>query len=161
VTALRLKALHLANSADYTYSKSYLGLLSSIGCMLGVALCNIMALPAILKYVKERFGGKKPLPNTAPDIGDRVCNNYATRSFFSRIGIYTRSVMSTKPEGEDRTTILVNAAPLSHIDNNIQSDRITDDLNGHDDEFWVEVRESPVSPSDRDIEKQEETRHPQ
>jgi hypothetical protein len=68
VTALRLKALHLANFSNYTYSKGYLGLLSSIGYMLGVVVCNVMALHGILGYAKERFRGVKVLPKPIANI---------------------------------------------------------------------------------------------
>jgi hypothetical protein len=72
VTALRLKALHLAASTDYTYSKSYLGLLSSVGCMLGVVLCNAVALPAILKIVRIWSRSTVAVHNTTLENGVRL-----------------------------------------------------------------------------------------
>jgi hypothetical protein len=54
VTGLRLKALHLATSPDFTYSNSYLGLLSAIGCMLSIVLCVTPILPILFRKVKER-----------------------------------------------------------------------------------------------------------
>jgi len=52
VTGLRLKALHLAVSSDLTYSKSYLGLLSAVGCMLSIVLCGTLAMHGM--YVKAK-----------------------------------------------------------------------------------------------------------
>ncbi|KAI8941682.1 hypothetical protein NX059_002893 [Plenodomus lindquistii] len=54
VTGLRLKALKLAASTDFTYSKSYLGLLSSVGCMLGVMICVGPIVPGMFRHLKER-----------------------------------------------------------------------------------------------------------
>lgn len=39
ITGLRIKALHMVNAQDFTYSKGYLGLLSTIGVSLGIIFC--------------------------------------------------------------------------------------------------------------------------
>ncbi|KAF2740916.1 hypothetical protein EJ04DRAFT_507371 [Polyplosphaeria fusca] len=53
VAALRLKSLHLAVSSDFVYSQSYLGLLSAIGCMLGVILCCTPTLLVFWRYIRR------------------------------------------------------------------------------------------------------------
>jgi hypothetical protein len=136
VTALRLKALHLASSSDYTYSKSYLGLLSSIGCMLGVMICNVVALPTILKYVKERFRGKKTLLRV-PKVGDRVYNVYASQSNAcstdkSPSGI--ERTISGMSEDEDRASVLTEPLPLYQpVDNVCLESETADESDSHED----------------------------
>lgn len=39
ITGLRIQALHLVNAQDFTYSKGYLGLLSTLGASLGIITC--------------------------------------------------------------------------------------------------------------------------
>ncbi|SLM37679.1 hypothetical protein LPUS_07602 [Lasallia pustulata] len=39
ITGLRIQALHITNSSDFTYSKGYIGLLSVLGGLLGVMTC--------------------------------------------------------------------------------------------------------------------------
>ncbi|KAF2029082.1 integral membrane protein [Setomelanomma holmii] len=58
VTCLRLKSLQLAVSSDFTYSKSYLGLLSASGCMLSVTLCGALTIGRMLSEVRKSI--RKP-----------------------------------------------------------------------------------------------------
>lgn len=39
-------------SPDYTWSESYLGMLSAVGCMFGVFLCSVPAMPLILQALR-------------------------------------------------------------------------------------------------------------
>jgi len=85
VTGLRLKALHLATSPDFTYSKSYLGLLSAVGSMSGIILCSVPALyrmtfvrqvanPDEHKSKTDAPGrcGTKIVTNTTPDQEEQL-----------------------------------------------------------------------------------------
>lgn len=53
VTALRLKSLHLAASSDFVYAKSYLGLLSAVGAMLGIMFCTVPQIPNMIRNRKR------------------------------------------------------------------------------------------------------------
>lgn len=44
ITGLRIQALHITNSSDFTYSKGYIGLLSVLGGLLGVMTCCVPSL---------------------------------------------------------------------------------------------------------------------
>jgi hypothetical protein len=67
VTGLRLKALHLATSPDFTYSKSYLGLLSALGSMLGIILCSV---PTLSSVIRARQGANSTGHNTKTDASE-------------------------------------------------------------------------------------------
>ena len=54
ITGLRIQALHMANSSDFTYSKGYLGLLSALGALLSVITCCAPCLVPIIKLLKVR-----------------------------------------------------------------------------------------------------------
>ncbi|KAF2826709.1 hypothetical protein CC86DRAFT_19844 [Ophiobolus disseminans] len=62
VTSLRLKALQLAVSTDFTYSKSYLSLLSAAGCLLSIVLCGAIAIYRILIDAKIRMSRDIQIP---------------------------------------------------------------------------------------------------
>ncbi|ORY17179.1 hypothetical protein BCR34DRAFT_556169, partial [Clohesyomyces aquaticus] len=68
ITALRLKSLHLANSPDFVYAQTYLGLLSALGVMLNVILCSAIPLNSWRKRRSERLKMD----------GDDVSHNSAT-----------------------------------------------------------------------------------
>ncbi|PVI03443.1 hypothetical protein DM02DRAFT_251259 [Periconia macrospinosa] len=60
IAGLRLKALSYATSLDFIYSKSYLGLLSALGVMMGITICVVPKIPGILKmlrYVSREYMG--------------------------------------------------------------------------------------------------------
>jgi hypothetical protein len=52
ITILRLKSLQLAVSSDFTYSKSYLGFLSALGCMLSIFLCEVIEISRLYQARK-------------------------------------------------------------------------------------------------------------
>ncbi|KAG6354447.1 hypothetical protein INS49_004464 [Diaporthe citri] len=53
ITGLRMAALRNAVSPDFTYSQSYLSLLSSAGCMTGVICCASPAIRAMFQRVRQ------------------------------------------------------------------------------------------------------------
>lgn len=52
---MRLKALYLAVSPDFTYFKNYLGLLSTAGAMLGIITCTAFAYIRLLKENADKL----------------------------------------------------------------------------------------------------------
>ncbi|KAI7778024.1 hypothetical protein LA080_002661 [Diaporthe eres] len=65
ITGLRMAALRNAVSPDFTYSQSYLSLLSSAGCMTGVICC---ASPAIRAMVQRARQNKAMAWRPNPDL---------------------------------------------------------------------------------------------
>ncbi|MCJ1389190.1 hypothetical protein MMC18_002045 [Xylographa bjoerkii] len=53
ITALRIKALHMVTSADFTYARGYLGLLSVLGALLSIIACCAPCVAALLTRVKR------------------------------------------------------------------------------------------------------------
>lgn len=45
----------MANAQDFTYSKGYLGLLSTLGASLGIIFCCASAVPIIYRQVREAY----------------------------------------------------------------------------------------------------------
>lgn len=49
ITGLRIQALHMVNAEDFTYSKGYLGLLSTLGASLAITIVCAPVVPAVYK----------------------------------------------------------------------------------------------------------------
>lgn len=47
VTGLRIQALRMVNAQDFTYSKGYLGLLSTLGASLGIIFCCVPSVSGL------------------------------------------------------------------------------------------------------------------
>jgi hypothetical protein len=109
--------------------------------MLGVVLCNVMALPAILKYAKERFPGIKVYLEPFSKSGTKKSPSA------SLIAMHGTS------EDRDRASVLTEPLPVYHPSYNPERG-LNGDFDSHHDESWTEERILPWSPSDRDIEKQ-------
>lgn len=65
ITGLRMAALRNAVSPDFTYSQSYLSLLSSTGCMIGVICCASIAIRAVIQRVRQH---KVTRSRRSPDL---------------------------------------------------------------------------------------------
>lgn len=53
VTGLRIQALHFVNAPDFSFSSGYLGLLSELGCLIGVIFCCVPHLYSLFRKVSE------------------------------------------------------------------------------------------------------------
>ena len=53
VTGLRIQALHFVNAPDFSFSSGYLGLLSELGCLIGVIFCCVPHLQHLFRQVSE------------------------------------------------------------------------------------------------------------
>ena len=53
VTGLRIQALHFVNAPDFSFSGGYLGLLSELGCLMGVIFCCVPYLPSLFRQVSK------------------------------------------------------------------------------------------------------------
>ena len=55
ITGLRIQALHMVNAQDFTYSKGYLGLLSTLGASLGIVFCCAPVVPFLYGRYRPLF----------------------------------------------------------------------------------------------------------
>ena len=55
ITGLRIQALRMVNAKDFTYSKGYLGLLSTLGASLGIIFCCAPALPVVYHSMRKKL----------------------------------------------------------------------------------------------------------
>ncbi|KAI0848604.1 hypothetical protein F5Y00DRAFT_270087, partial [Daldinia vernicosa] len=51
ITGFRIAALHRVNSTDFSYDQGYLGLLSTLGALLGIISCCSTSLPSFIRYL--------------------------------------------------------------------------------------------------------------
>ena len=54
-TGLRIQAHHMVNAQAFTYSKGYLGLLSTLGVSLGIILCCAPVVPFLYRRYQPLF----------------------------------------------------------------------------------------------------------
>ncbi|OTB11397.1 hypothetical protein K445DRAFT_370250 [Daldinia sp. EC12] len=54
ITGFRIAALHRVNSSDFSYDQGYLGLLSTLGALLGITSCCAIYFPAFINYLSPR-----------------------------------------------------------------------------------------------------------
>ena len=54
ITGLRIQALHLTTSADFTYSKGYIGLLSVLGALLSIIFCCVPSIYGLINLLGAR-----------------------------------------------------------------------------------------------------------
>jgi hypothetical protein len=145
VTALRLKALHLASSTDYTYSKSYLGLLSSIGCMLGVVLCGMISVPTVVRSAMKFFHKLAVLQNMDWNINKQLeSTSRALRALYTRkdkTSAIRRNVHKT-PEFLSPTLSSLPSAVAYSID---------EDLDDEDGTRAYEHRARPFGPLENSV----------
>lgn len=75
-----MAALRSAVSPDFTYSQSYLSLLSSAGCMTGVICCVAPSLPAMVRAMREnkRLWWRPSLSSQAQFLEPAVVNSVGT-----------------------------------------------------------------------------------
>lgn len=55
ITGLRIQALHMVNAQDFTYSKGYLGLLSTLGVSLEIIFCCAPVAPVLYRRYRPLF----------------------------------------------------------------------------------------------------------
>ncbi|KAI0840098.1 hypothetical protein F5Y06DRAFT_248107 [Hypoxylon sp. FL0890] len=53
ITALRIAALHRVNSSDFSYDQGYLGLLSTLGALLGIISCCATSFAQFFRHLKS------------------------------------------------------------------------------------------------------------
>jgi hypothetical protein len=130
--------------------------------MLGVVLCNAMALPAILRYAKERFPGIKVHLEPISNIRCRFRKKSAPQIMESSTTKSPSAFQSTMPRMSvdgDRASVLTEPLPVYQPNYNLERG-LNGDFDSHDDESWTEEKILPWSPLDGDLEKQEETCDP-
>lgn len=54
-TGLRIQALHMVNSSDFTFSNGYLGLLSELGALLGIICCCVPCVAPIYHWRRRKL----------------------------------------------------------------------------------------------------------
>ena len=55
ITGLRVQALRMTTSTDFTFSKGYLGLLSVLGCLLSIICCCLPSIAYIFRRLKQMY----------------------------------------------------------------------------------------------------------
>ncbi|KAI0885142.1 uncharacterized protein GGS22DRAFT_139484 [Annulohypoxylon maeteangense] len=55
ITGFRIAALHRVNSSDFSYDQGYLGLLSTLGALLGVISCCVLSIRPFIRYLQGTF----------------------------------------------------------------------------------------------------------
>ena len=53
ITGLRIQALHFVNAPDFSFSNGYLGLLSELGCLIGVVVCCVPYLRSTFRQISK------------------------------------------------------------------------------------------------------------
>lgn len=76
-----MAALRNAVSPDFTYSQSYLSLLSSAGCMTGVICCASLNIPGFVSMMKERMPWRwRRTPSLQVHASQETGNNELVRT---------------------------------------------------------------------------------
>ena len=68
ITGLRIQALRMVNSRDFTYSKGYLGLLSTLGASLGIIFCCAPVVPFVYHRLRPTQTEIYKTPDVPPSI---------------------------------------------------------------------------------------------
>lgn len=96
ITGLRIQALRMVNAQDFTYSKGYLGLLSTLGASLGIIIC---CAPCVIHVYRA---WRKAYPQRASHI--LIDEENATTSFEIPGDITLPIVEDNATLGHDRST---------------------------------------------------------
>ncbi|KAI1655627.1 hypothetical protein F4813DRAFT_366676 [Daldinia decipiens] len=65
ITSFRIAALHRVTSTDFSYDQGYLGLLSTLGALLGIISCCSTSLPSFIHYLSPGET-RRQLPLNSP-----------------------------------------------------------------------------------------------
>lgn len=108
MTGLRLGALRNAVSPDFSYSQSYLSLLSAAGSMSGIICCASMSIKAVVGqvvgWVLQRFESRKPCPIRGRHL-DEVRRSYRFPSAWLSTRGNTNRLPQTTGTQIARTTV--------------------------------------------------------
>ena len=55
VTGLRIHALNAVSSADFTYSRGYLALLSVLGALISIIACCARCIPGVMRACRNKY----------------------------------------------------------------------------------------------------------
>ena len=88
ITGIRIHALHDVTSADFTYSRNSLGLLSALGVFIAIILSGALAIGPLLRRTKP----KRIIPIIGPaQSGIRKCKLLAESKILARTRILAKS----------------------------------------------------------------------
>ena len=108
ITGLRMQALRMVNSTDYTYSKGYLGLLSVLGALLSVITCSAPSLVPLVREVSRLW--RRPISNLTfrrwnQTTAERRSTNTMLCQWTNRLLSIPERAHITKPQETHQTTL--------------------------------------------------------
>ena len=79
ITGLRIQALRMVNAEDFTYSKGYLGLLSTLGALLGIIFCCVPYLRGVYTEMREMLRKRSLQPDEEVGATSQETPNVVSR----------------------------------------------------------------------------------
>ena len=127
ITGLRIQALRMVNAQDFTYSKGYLGLLSTLGVSLGIIFCCAPVVPFVYRKLRPTQTEVYKMPDVPPQVPEPSVSLPGSHDAFT---IYRQTSSDVVTDGLDywarwkyRTVAHMNAVALRIYDPSLVASR--------------------------------------